>query len=140
MIEQLIERVTAGSNLGPDQVRAALSGALGLIQKHGDGAKVAELFDAVPGAAGLAAEGAPAQQGGGLLGGLMKGFGGSGGAAMSDAMALVQKLGRDGVQMSDLQQVLPIAQQFVVEKVGEDKLGEVLRSIPGVGGMLGVKA
>lgn len=138
MIDQLIEQVAANTNLNADQARTALSGALGLIQKHGDDSKVSELFDAVPGAADLAAEGAPeASGGGGLLGGLMKGLGGSGGAAMSDAMAMVQNLGKDGIQMSDLQQLLPIAQQFIVENVGADKLGEVLKSIPGIGGMLG---
>ena len=43
----------------------------------------------------------------GLLGGLVKGVGGAGGAAMSDAMTINQRLTREGINLSDMQAILP---------------------------------
>ena len=115
-----------------------LGAALSLIEKHGDAIKVAELLDEIPGAAKLAAEGAvlTQQKSGGLMGGLMSKVGGSGGAAMSDAMAMGQKLARQGVTTSDMQAMLPVAMDFVRSKTGRDLLREVLVTVPGLGKLM----
>jgi hypothetical protein len=55
---------------------------------------------------------------------------------MSDAMAVGQKLAKQGVTLGDMQNILPVSMEFVREKTGRDLLGEVLHSIPGIGGML----
>ena len=138
MIDELISRAAAATGLSPDQARSGLSAALSLINKHGDPGKTGELFGAVPGSEALAAEGdaMTAQKSGGLLGGLMRGAGGAAGAAMSDAMAMGPKLAKLGVTTADMQNILPVAMQFVREKTGRDLLHEVLHSIPGIGGML----
>ena len=137
MIEELYAEAAAQTRLDERRVKDALAGALGLIEKHADPAKTAALFKGVPGAQALAASGAPAQKGGGLFGGLMKSVGGAGGAAMSDALALQGRLGKQGISQDDLKQLLPIARAFVRRKTGQDLLGDTLKSIPGVGSMLG---
>ena len=138
MIEELFGEAAARTGLKEPQVIAALAGALGLIRKHADPAKAQALFAAVPGTADLAEAGAEAApRTGGLLGGLMKAAGGSGGAAMSDAMALQGRLQKLGVSTEALKQLLPVARAFVERRTGRDLLGDTLRSIPGVGGLLG---
>ena len=69
----------------------------------------------------------------------MRGAGGAGGAAMSDAMAVGQTLAKQGVTLADMQNILPVAMEFVREKTGTDLLQNVLGSIPGIGGMLTAK-
>jgi len=60
----------------------------------------------------------------------------SGGAAMADAMALNQRLSKEGIMLSDMQAILPIAMGFVQEKTGVDRLRDVLASIPGLGPLM----
>jgi len=137
MIEELFPEGARATGLSERQVKDALGGALGLIQKHADQTKTRALFEAVPGAQSLAASGAPQAKGGGLFGGLMKSVGGAGGAAMSDALALQGRLGKEGVTQEHLKRLLPVAREFVRRKTGRDLLGDTLQSIPGVGSMLG---
>lgn len=138
MIDELIQKAAGHAGLTPQQAQSALSGALFLIEKHGDPAKVQSLFDAIPGSADLAQQGAAltANKGGGLMAGLMSKAGGSSGAAMSDAMAMNQQLTRQGVTISDMQKILPLAMSWVQAKTGSDLLREVLASIPGLGPLL----
>jgi hypothetical protein len=138
MIEELVFKVADKIGLSPDQARTGLSAALALIEKHGERGKVDELFQAVPGASQLAAQGQAmtAAKTGGLMGGLMRGAGGASGAAMADAMQVGQKLAKAGVTTSDMQALLPIAMEFVKEKAGKDLLRDVLSSIPGIGKLL----
>jgi hypothetical protein len=138
MIEELIQDAATRTGLSADQARLGLGAALSLIEKHGDQVKVAELLDEIPGAAVLAAEGAvlTQQKSGGLMSGLMRGVGGSGGAAMSDAMAMGPKLARQGITTSDMQAILPVAMDFVRSKTGRDLLREVLVTIPGLGKLM----
>lgn len=138
MIEELVQLCAERTGLTVDQARTALSAALSLIQKHADGAKVTELFSAIPGSADLAQAGAvmTQQKSGGLIGGMMRQVGGSSGAAMSDAMALGQKLARQGIMVSDMQAILPVAMSFVEAKTGQDLLRAVLESVPGLGPLL----
>ena len=136
MIEDLFGEATARTRLTEPQVIATLSGALALIRKHADPARAQALFAALPGASTLAEAGAEAPPRKGLLGGLMSAAGGSGGAAMSDAMALQGRLQKSGVRNEDLKSLLAVAREFVQRKTGQDLLGDTLKSIPGVGGLL----
>jgi hypothetical protein len=138
MIEELVQDASTRTGLSLDQARLGLSAALALMQKHGEPDKVGELLEAIPGADGLATQGATLtqQKSGGLMGGLMRNVGGSGGAAMSDAMAMGQRLARQGITTSDMQAMLPVAMNFVREKTGRDLLREVLVTIPGLGKLL----
>ncbi len=142
MIEELVQDASSRTGLSPDQARTGLSAALALMQKHGEPDKVSELMQAIPGSAELAAQGEALtqQKSGGLTGGLMRNMGGAGGAAMSDAMAMGQKLTRQGITTSDMQAILPVAMAFVQQKTGRDLLREVLATIPGLGKMLAGQA
>ena len=119
------------------QLAAALAGALGLLDKHADRAPVGEIYAAVPGARELAAspEGR-VKGGGGLLGGLMKSAGGVSGAAMADAMGMLSRLQKQGVDKADLKALLPVAEDWIRAKTGRDLLREAVASVPGVGVML----
>ena len=138
MIEELVQKAAVHAGLSPEQSSSALSGALYLIEKHGAPEKVQDLFKAIAGSAELAGAGAAltATKGGGVMAGLMAKAGGSSGAAMSDAMAMNQQLPRQGVPISDMQKILPLAMTWVQEKTGSDLLREVLASIPGLGPLL----
>jgi len=136
MIDDLIERVADHAGLSDEQARLGLSGALALIAKHADPEKVEELMAAIPGARELADEGAALTQTRGVIGGLMSKAGGASGAAMADAMTINQHLARKGINVSDMQEILPIAMGFVEEHTGKDLLREVLMSIPGLGPLL----
>lgn len=136
MIDDLIEAMADHSGLTDEQARLGLSGALALIARHADPEKVAELFDAVDGSRDLAEEGAALTQARGLVGGLVSRAGGASGAAMADAMTINQHLARAGINVSDMQEILPVAMGFVREKTGTDLLRDVLMSIPGLGPLL----
>ncbi len=138
MIEELITRCAERTGLNEAQARLGLSAALALIQKHADPARVAELMAAVPGSAELAQEGAAITENKprGLVGGLMSKAGGAGGAAMADAMALNQRLTKEGIMLSDMQAILPASVDWVREKTGTDILPEVFASIPGLGPLM----
>jgi hypothetical protein len=138
MIDELISRVADRTGLSDAQSRLGLSAALALIEKHGDPDKVQALMTAISGSAGLATEGTAITDNKprGLIGGLMSKTGGAGGAAMADAMALNQRLSKEGIMVSDMQAILPIAMTFVHEKTGTDMLRDVLGSIPGLGPLM----
>ena len=55
---------------------------------------------------------------------------------MSDAMAMGQRLARQGITTSDMQAMLPVAMNFVREKTGSDMLRDVLVTIPGLGKLM----
>jgi hypothetical protein len=138
VIDRLITDAAGAAGLEPDQARAALAGALGLLEKHADPQRMARLYAQVPGAEALAtSDEARARPGGGLFGGLMRGAGGLSGAAMADAMGLMGRLERIGVGKAELKRLLPAARERVRAEVGEDLLGEAVRSVPGVGALLG---
>jgi hypothetical protein len=136
MIEQLFPLASARTGLSETQVISALAGSLGLIQKHGDPARVRALFDAVPGASDLAEAGQAAapKPKGGLFGGLTKAVGG---AAAPDGLALMDRLKAQGIGGKDLQALLPVAREFVSERTGRDLLGDALKSVPGASALLG---
>lgn len=135
--DTLIARAAEAVDLTPDQVRAALTGALGLLDKHADRGPLADLYAALPGAEHAAGSPEARPRGGGLFGGLMKSAGGVSGAAIADAMGALDGMKRIGVHKDDLKRLLPVAREQVTQATGQDLLGDVIRTVPGVGPMLG---
>ena len=135
-IDDLITQAAARTGLDPAQVRAVLAGALGLLDKHADREPVDAIYAQVDGARDLAASPLGKVKGGGLLGGLMKSAGGVSGAAMADAMGMLERLKKQGVAKADLKAILPVAEAWVREKTGRDLLREAVVSVPGVGALL----
>lgn len=135
--DALIAHAAGTVDLTPDQVRAALTGALGLLDKHADRGPLADLYAALPGAEDAARSPDARPRGGGLFGGLMKSAGGVSGAAIADAMGALDRMKRIGVDKDDLKRLLPVARDQVTLATGRDLLGDVIRTVPGVGPMLG---
>ncbi|CAL1690005.1 hypothetical protein MMB232_00125 [Brevundimonas subvibrioides] len=125
------------SGLSQDQARVALTGALGLLDRHAARETVVALFDAVPGAEAAARSEGAARPKRGLFGGLIAGAGGLSGKAVAEAMGLLDQLEEVGVSKADLKRLLPAARERVRALTGRDVLGEAVRSVPGVGPLLG---
>ena len=136
-IDRLVSAAARAANLEDAQARAALTGALGLLDRHASVDSRDALYSAIPGAAALARSDAARPRGGGLFGGLMKSAGGVSGAAISEAMGLLNQLKKVGVDKADLKRLLPAAREEVRVATGRDLLGDAVRSMPGVGAMLG---
>lgn len=135
--DTLLSQAAKAAGLTPDQTRAALTGALGLLDKHADRGSLADLYAAVPGAEDAARSPEAKPKSGGLFGGLMKGAGGVSGAAIADAMGALDRMKKIGVDKDDLKRLLPVARDRVTQATGRDLLGEVIRTVPGVGPLLG---
>ena len=67
----------------------------------------------------------------------MASAGGVSGAAVAEAMGLLDRLRSEGVDKAALKRLLPAARDRVRAATGRDLLGEAVRSVPGVGPLLG---
>ncbi|GJD35284.1 DUF2267 domain-containing protein [Methylobacterium aerolatum] len=127
-MEELLARVCDRTGLDAGTARTALGHILAFLQKEGPEAEVNQLMAALPGSESLIAEANAGDSGGGgglmgMLGGMMGGGG---------VMALGQKLMAAGVPMGQMQ---ALGQElFTVgrEKAGEDVMGPIVGSIPGL--------
>ena len=125
-MEQLIQRVVENVGIDAALAEKVIGMILGFLQKNGP-AEVGSMLDSMPGAAELVAAHAPAEGGGGLLGGLMGMMGQGGGV-----MALGQQLMGEGLGMG---QITGLAKEVVAygrEQVGEDTMGAIVGAIPGL--------
>ena len=99
---------------------------LAFLQKEGPPDEVCKVIDSIPGgreaASGSAAE--ESQSSGGFLGGLMGGGG---------LMGLASQLSGIGLGMGEMQTVGHEVFAFAREHAGEDAVGAVAGSIPGLG-------
>lgn len=137
-IDKLTQEAARAAGLEETQARDLLAGALGLIDRHGRPETNAELYAAVAGAEALArSEAARPRKRGGLFGGLMKSAGGVSGAAMAEAMALVETLKKQGLDRDSLKPALKALRNRVRDATGRDLLGDAVRAVPGVGPLLG---
>ncbi|AQR60357.1 hypothetical protein BZG35_00820 [Brevundimonas sp. LM2] len=125
------------AGLSQAQGRIALTGALGLLDRHAAREPLVALYDAIPGTAAAARSESAARPKRGLFGGLLAGAGGLSGKAVAEAMGLLDQLDEAGVSKADLKRLLPAARERVRALTGQDLLGEAVRSVPGVGPLLG---
>lgn len=127
-MEELLARVCARTGLDAATAQTAIGHILAFLQKEGPQPQVGQLMAALPGSEALAAQSdAGESSGGGGLMGMLGGMLGGGGV-----MALGQKLMAAGVPMGQMQ---PLGQElFAVgrEKAGEDVMGPIVGSIPGL--------
>jgi hypothetical protein len=136
-IEDVISAAAAQAGLTSGQARTALVSALGLLEKHAEPEALAGFYAAAPGAQALARSDEARPPRGGLMGGLMKSAGGVSGKAIADAMAVLGKLEKIGVDREALKRLLPAARNQIREVTGRDWLGEAVKTVPGVGALLG---
>jgi hypothetical protein len=135
--DDLVVLSAGDAGLSQDQARAALTGALGLLDRHAGRETLVALFDAVPGAEAAARSKEAARPRRGLFGGVLAGAGGLSGKAVAEAMGLLEQLKPEGVGKAELKRLLPAARERVRATTGRDLLGEAVRGVPGVGPLLG---
>jgi len=126
-MEELLARVCARTGLDAATAQTAIGHILAFLQKEGPQPQVGQLMAALPGSEDLVAQSDAGESSGGGLMGMLGGMLGGGGV-----MALGQKLMAAGVPMGQMQ---PLGQElFAVgrEKAGEDVMGPIVGSIPGL--------
>ena len=123
-MDELIARVTKATGLDAATATKAIGLILGYLRKEGPPAEVNQLITALPGAEAAIAQGAGVGGGSGLMG-MMAGMGGG-------IMALGSQLTAAGVPMNQMQ---PLGRELLAygrEKAGEDVMGPIVGSIPGL--------
>jgi hypothetical protein len=123
-MEELIARITQATGLDAQTAQKAVGIILSFLKKDGPPEEIAKLLAAMPGA-----EDVIAQSGDGGPGGLMGGFMGAMGGG---AMVLGQQLMSAGVGMGQMQPLGRELFAFGREKAGEDVMGAIVGSIPGL--------
>ncbi|KMO12664.1 hypothetical protein [Methylobacterium platani] len=124
-MEELVARVTQATGLDATTAQTAIGHILAFLQKEGPAAEVNQLIAAMPGAETAIAQAGAGEGGGGLMGML-------GGMMGGGVMALGQKLMSAGVPMNQMQ---PLGRELFAygrEKAGEDVMGPIVGSIPGL--------
>ncbi len=121
--------------LGIDESLAnkAVGIILNLLKSAGPEDKVSQLLEAIPGASALLEQ--AGSGGGGGLGGMMGSLGGMMGGSMGGAMgamSALSELKEAGLSTDQVQGLGKEVLGFAKEKVGEDVVGDIVSSIPGL--------
>jgi len=122
-MDELVARVSAALGVDAEVARTAVGLVLGFLQKESRDGAVSELLAQLPGAP-EAIQSAESAGGGGGLAGLMGGMGG--------LMGLAAKLNGAGIDMSQIPKLGHEIFGYAEEKVGPEKLREIVDSIPGI--------
>jgi hypothetical protein len=123
-MDELIGRITERTGLDAATAQKAIGIILAFLQKEGPPAEVGQLLAAMPGAEQAVAQsgdGGPGATGGGFMGMLGGGV-----------MALGTQLMGAGVSMGQMQ---PLGRELFAygrEKAGEDVMGPIVGSVPGL--------
>jgi hypothetical protein len=123
-MEELIARVTEKTGLEASVARKAIGLILAYLQKEGPANEVNQLIAALPGAEEAISNANSGGSGGGVMG-MMGAMGGG-------VMALGGQLMGAGVSMGQMQ---PLGKELFAygrEKAGEDAMGPIIGSIPGL--------
>jgi hypothetical protein len=126
-MDELITRVTGATGLDADTARKAVGLILAFLAKEGPPEDVAAISEAIPGGQ-AAIDTADAEEGGGGLGSRLMGMMGGGGGLMG----LAGKLSGLGLGMDEMQGAGREIFAYCKEKVGEERLGRIAGSIPGL--------
>lgn len=121
-MEELLDRITQTTGLERSTAEKAVGIILAFLKKEGPPAEVNQLFAAMPGAEDAAA--GAGESGGGLMG-MMGAMGGG-------VMALGSQLMGIGVSMGQMQPLGRELFAFGREKAGEDVMGPIVGSVPGL--------
>jgi hypothetical protein len=129
-VEKLVIRVSKATKISEDQVRVALAEALALLRRYGSGKPVEQFFASYEGSDALAGT---IRSGGSrpLLGRIISTVGGSHGALMADAMAMMDRLALFGLDRGDLKRILRATRDQSEEWLHRDLLTAAVRTVPG---------
>ncbi len=126
-MNELVSRVATAAGVSEDTAQQAVAQILAFVKKEGPAGPVADMLAKIPGAGDLAASAEDEGGGGGMMGMLGGMMGGGGGL-----MALAGKLGSLGLGMGEMQTVGKEVFAYAREKAGEDVVGQIAGSIPGL--------
>ena len=118
-MDELIERLVAKVGVDRATAEKALGIILDFLAKEGPPDKMQTLIERMPGADGAIAA-ARGSEGGGLLGG------------MGGVMGVGSRLMAAGLDMGQIQGVTRETIAYAREKAGEDVVGDIVGSIPGL--------
>ena len=121
-MDQLIKQIAATTGLDEATARQAVGIILAFLKAHAPEGPVGDLIRAIPGA-----DAAIEQHGGGAA--APAGFGGG-------LMALAGQLSGAGLDMGQMQGAGREIFQYVKDKVGEERLGEIAQGVPGLANMM----
>jgi hypothetical protein len=128
-MNELITRVADNVGIDPATAEKAIGMMLGFLQREAADGPVAQMIEAIPGAAEMVAKfnGEGSGNGGGLLGGLLSAVGAGGGV-----MALGQQLMSQGLGMGEITALAKETIGYAKEVAGDDVVDEVVASVPGL--------
>ncbi len=132
-MEELISRLTSMLGIDESLANKAVGIILNLLKSAGPEDKVSQLLEAIPGASELLEQ--AGSGGGGGLGGMMGSLGGMMGGSMGGAMgamSALSELKEAGLSTDQVQGLGKEVLGFAREKVGEDVVGDIVSSIPGL--------
>ena len=118
-MDELVGRLVASVGVDRSVAEKAVGIILAFLLKEGPSEKVQALIDQLPGAE--AAVQAAAAEGGGMA------------SMMGGVMGVGTRLMAAGLSMSEMQGVTREIIAYSREKAGEDAVGEIVGSIPGLG-------
>ena len=123
-MQDLIERVSSAAGIDAALAQKSIGLILGFLKKEAPAAEMEQLMAAMPGAGAMAAA---SEEGGGksLLGSAMGMLGGG-------IMGLAGKLTDAGLGMGQMQSVGKELFAYGREKAGEDVVGAIAGSVPGL--------
>ncbi len=128
-MEQLIAQITQATGIDVETAQKAVGAILGFLKREGPADAVNQLIEKIPGAEGLIAE-SGGEGGGG--GGLMGALGGLMGGGAGGLMGLAGQLQGMGLGMGQMQEVGKTLFSQGRELVGEDVMGQIAGSVPGL--------
>jgi hypothetical protein len=120
-MEELVQRVSAAAGVDAETATKAIGLVLAFLKKEGPQLQIGQLIAALPGADELIASTA-STSGGGIMGII-----GGGGL-----MALAGQLTAAGLDMGQMQAVGKELFAYAREKAGDDVVGEIAASVPGL--------
>jgi hypothetical protein len=126
-MNEIIQRIAAAAGLDEGLAGKAVGMILGFLNKEGPKDAVGEIMAQFPGADALIADAQQGGGGGGLMGSLMGMASGGGGI-----MALGSQMMGAGLSMGQATGVGKELFAVAREKVGDETVGKVVASIPGL--------
>lgn len=129
-VEKLIVRVSKATKLSDDQVRVALAEALALLHRYGSGKALEQFLASYEGSDALITS-VKSGSSRPLLGRIISGVGGSHGAMVADAMAMMDRLALFGLDRSDLKRIVRATRDQSAEWLHRDLLTAAVLTVPG---------
>lgn len=126
-MEEMIAQIAQAAGIDTETAKKAVATILGFLQKEAPADAMSQLLEKIPGAEQAISEAQANAGGGGLMGAIGGLMGGGGGL-----MALAGQLQGLGLGMGEMQSVGKTLFAQGRELVGEDVMGQIAGSVPGL--------